>query len=92
MDYQSFKETVFLFSSFCRYAEEGNNVYMYLYTHRSKGNPWPNWTGVMHGDEINYVFGEPLNPGLNYTDEEKGFSKKIMKYWTNFAKTGYVLF
>lgn len=71
-----------------RYAEEGNNVYMYLYTHRSKGNPWPNWTGVMHGDEINYVFGEPLNPGLNYTDEEKLFSKKIMKYWTNFAKTG----
>ncbi|XP_035782837.1 acetylcholinesterase-like isoform X2 [Anopheles albimanus] len=71
-----------------RYAEEGNNVYMYLYTHRSKGNPWPRWTGVMHGDEINYVFGEPLNPTLGYTDDEKGFSRKIMRYWSNFAKTG----
>uniref|UniRef100_U5EXG0 Carboxylic ester hydrolase n=1 Tax=Corethrella appendiculata TaxID=1370023 RepID=U5EXG0_9DIPT len=71
-----------------RYAEEGNTVYMYLYTHRSKGNPWPRWTGVMHGDEINYVFGEPLNPKLSYLEEEKDFSRKIMKYWTNFAKTG----
>ncbi|XP_058822042.1 acetylcholinesterase isoform X1 [Topomyia yanbarensis] len=71
-----------------RYAEEGNNVFMYLYTHRSKGNPWPRWTGVMHGDEINYVFGEPLNPALGYIEEEKGFSRKIMKYWSNFAKTG----
>ncbi|XP_062565163.1 acetylcholinesterase isoform X1 [Armigeres subalbatus] len=71
-----------------RYAEEGNNVYMYLYTHRSKGNPWPRWTGVMHGDEINYVFGEPLNSALGYIEEEKGFSRKIMRYWSNFAKTG----
>uniref|UniRef100_A0A182P2K3 Acetylcholinesterase n=2 Tax=Pyretophorus TaxID=44537 RepID=A0A182P2K3_9DIPT len=71
-----------------RYAEEGNNVYMYLYTHRSKGNPWPRWTGVMHGDEINYVFGEPLNPTLGYTEDEKDFSRKIMRYWSNFAKTG----
>uniref|UniRef100_A0A182VR59 Acetylcholinesterase n=1 Tax=Anopheles minimus TaxID=112268 RepID=A0A182VR59_9DIPT len=71
-----------------RYAEEGNNVYMYLYTHRSKGNPWPRWTGVMHGDEINYVFGEPLNPSLGYTEDEKDFSRKIMRYWSNFAKTG----
>uniref|UniRef100_A0A6B2E559 Acetylcholinesterase n=2 Tax=Larroussius TaxID=59268 RepID=A0A6B2E559_9DIPT len=71
-----------------RYAEEGNNVYMYLYTHRTKANPWPRWTGVMHGDEINYVFGEPLNPSYTYTDEEKEFSRRIMRYWVNFAKTG----
>lgn len=71
-----------------KYAESGNTVYMYLYTHRSRGNPWPRWTGVMHGDEINYVFGEPLNPALNYVQEEKDFSRKIMRYWTNFAKTG----
>lgn len=71
-----------------RYAEEGNNVFMYLYTHRSKGNPWPRWTGVMHGDEINYVFGEPLNSALGYQDDEKDFSRKIMRYWSNFAKTG----
>ncbi|CAH1728832.1 unnamed protein product [Chironomus riparius] len=71
-----------------RYAEEGNNVYMYYYTHRSKSNPWPRWTGVMHGDEISYVFGEPLNPKLDFLDEEKQFSRRIMRYWANFARTG----
>lgn len=71
-----------------RYAEEGNNVYMYLYSHRSKSNPWPKWTGVMHGDEISYVFGEPLNPNLHFLEEEKQFSRRIMRYWANFAKTG----
>lgn len=71
-----------------RYAEEGNNVYMYLYTHRSKSNPWPRWTGVMHGDEISYVFGEPLNPRLDFLEEEKQFSRRIMRYWANFARKG----
>jgi hypothetical protein len=37
----------------------------------------------MHGEEINYVFGEPLDPRKNYTRIEKKFSQKIMKYWTN---------
>lgn len=71
-----------------RYAETGNSVYMYLFTHRSQGNPWPSWTGVMHGDEINYVFGEPLDPAKNYHSQEIELSKRMMNYWANFAKTG----
>ncbi|NP_001037380.1 acetylcholinesterase type 1 precursor [Bombyx mori] len=71
-----------------RYAETGNNVYTYYYKHRSKNNPWPSWTGVMHADEINYVFGEPLNPGKNYSPEEVEFSKRLMRYWANFARSG----
>lgn len=71
-----------------RYAETGNNVYTYYYKHRSKNNPWPTWTGVMHADEINYVFGEPMNPGKNYSPEEIEFSKRIMRYWANFARSG----
>lgn len=71
-----------------RYAETGNNVYMYYFKHRSVGNPWPSWTGVMHGDEISYVFGEPLNPAKNYQPSEVELSKRMMRYWANFAKTG----
>lgn len=71
-----------------RYAKENLSVYMYLYNHRSKSNPWPKWTGVMHADEINYVFGEVLNPALDYTPEERQFSRRIMRYWSNFAKYG----
>ncbi|KAJ8961186.1 hypothetical protein NQ318_008869 [Aromia moschata] len=71
-----------------RYAETGNNVFMYYYKHRTVANPWPSWTGVMHADEINYVFGEPLNPTKSYTAQEVDLSKRIMRYWANFAKTG----
>lgn len=75
-----------------RFAKENLNVYMYLYNHRSKNNPWPKWTGVMHADEINYVFGEALNPKLNYTPEERSFSRRIIRFWTNFARYGSVLY
>lgn len=71
-----------------RYAETGNSVYMYYYKHRSQNNPWPRWTGVMHADEINYVFGEPLDSTKGYTKEEIHLSKRMMRYWANFAKTG----
>ncbi|XP_046425473.1 acetylcholinesterase-like [Neodiprion virginianus] len=71
-----------------RYAETGNTVYMYYYTHRSANNPWPSWTGVMHADEISYIFGEPLDSSRGYTREEVYLSKRMMRYWANFAKTG----
>ncbi|XP_013793998.1 acetylcholinesterase-like isoform X1 [Limulus polyphemus] len=71
-----------------RYAETGNEVYMYYFTHRSSVNPWPEWMGVMHGDEIPFVFGEPLNPRKNYNEQEKILAKRTMRYWANFAKTG----
>lgn len=61
---------------------------MYLYSHRSKSSPWPKWSGVLHADEINYVFGQALNPALDYTPEERQFSKRIMRYWANFARFG----
>lgn len=63
---------------------------MYLFSHRSRTNPWPRWTGVMHGDEISYVFGEPQDTSRGYTHAEAALSKRMMRYWANFAKTGFV--
>ena len=71
-----------------RFAETGNNVYYYYFTHRSSTHLWPRWSGVMHGDEINFIFGEPLNPEKGYQPEEVELSRRMMKYWANFAKTG----
>ena len=70
------------------YAETGLNVYMYYFTQRYSSSPWPAWMGVLHGDEIIFVFGEALKPGLNYTRQEKELSREMMRYWTNFAKSG----
>lgn len=73
-----------------RYAASGNDVFMYHFTQRSSYSPWPKWMGVLHADEINFNFGEPLNPRLEYSQPEIDLSRKMMKYWANFAKTGYV--
>ncbi len=41
-------------------------------------------------DEIMFVFGEPLNATDSkiYKYEEILLARRIMKYWTNFAKYG----
>ncbi len=70
------------------YASAGENVYMYYFTQEFSASPWPDWMGVLHGDEIMGVFGEPFKPGFNYTKEEKQLSMQMMQYWSNFAKTG----
>ena len=71
-----------------RWAELGGKVYAYLFDHRASNLPWPPWMGVPHGYEIEFVFGQPLKPGLNYTAEEEELSRRIMRYWGNFARTG----
>lgn len=71
-----------------RYALAGNSVYMYYFKQRSSMSPWPKWMGVLHADEINFVFGEPLNQMFNYTPKEVDLSRRMMKYWANFAKFG----
>eukprot|EP00058_Branchiostoma_floridae_P028614 XP_002614105.1 hypothetical protein BRAFLDRAFT_245503 [Branchiostoma floridae] len=62
--------------------------------HHSK----PGHVKADHGDELLFVFGAPFfdwprNPAdpawrLNFTEEERVLSRKIMTYWTNFVKTG----
>lgn len=70
------------------YAEAREHVYAYFFTQRYSTNPWPRWMGVLHGDDIMFMFGEALKTGLNFTEEEKELSRAMMRYWTNFAKTG----
>ena len=44
---------------------------------------------MKHGDELEFTFGLPLSNSVhNYTEAERVFSLKIMKYLTDFAKTG----
>ncbi|XP_076040258.1 acetylcholinesterase-like [Oratosquilla oratoria] len=70
------------------YAEWGSKVYYYFFTHRTSINPWGSWMGVMHADEIDYVFGHPLNRSSNYSEAEVKLSKRMMAYYATFARTG----
>ena len=51
------------------------------------------WLGATHGEELAFVFGYPFNPSPylafhEYSEEEMALSYQLIKYWTNFAKTG----
>ncbi|XP_065348918.1 acetylcholinesterase isoform X1 [Cloeon dipterum] len=69
-------------------AESGVPVYYYYFAQRSSTSLWGDWMGVMHGDEIDYVFGRPLDPARGFTDHEQRLSKSIMGYYRHFAATG----
>ncbi len=68
------------------YAINKQDVFFYHFTQRSSTHFWPEWLGVMHGDEVSFVFGEPLNPEKNFTYGEKVLARKILKYWSNFVR------
>ena len=70
------------------YGNAGNKIYMYHFLHDGSANPWPEWMGIMHGYEIDFVFGIPLMDGMSYPEDDRKFSERIVTYWTNFAKHG----
>jgi len=65
---------------------------MYTFNHRSSGNLWPQWSGdALHGYEVDHVFGVPFRDSrYTYSDDERTLSDRMITFWTNFAKTGYV--
>ncbi|XP_056663285.1 cholinesterase isoform X1 [Monodelphis domestica] len=71
-----------------KFSERGNDVFFYYFEHRSSKNAWPEWMGVMHGYEIEFVFGLPLERRVNYTKAEEILSRSIMRSWSSFAKYG----
>ncbi|XP_056419168.1 cholinesterase [Hyla sarda] len=71
-----------------RNSEVGNKAYLYFFNHRSSKLAWPGWMGVVHGYEIEFVFGIPMYRRLNYTKEEEILSRTVLRFWANFAKTG----
>ncbi|CAH1267860.1 CES2 [Branchiostoma lanceolatum] len=74
-------------------------VYLYEFEHRpSWHHSKPDHVKADHGDELLFVFGAPFfdwprNPEdpawrVNFTEEERALSRKLLTYWTNFVKAG----
>ncbi|XP_041505566.1 acylcarnitine hydrolase-like isoform X2 [Microtus oregoni] len=66
-------------------------VYFYEFRHVPSyvKDTRPAHVKVDHGDELAFVFGSsPLNIKPVFTEEEKLLNRKVMKYWTNFARHG----
>ncbi|XP_060583351.1 acetylcholinesterase-like [Ruditapes philippinarum] len=67
--------------------ETKSYMYKFMPAPTNRRMATPSWTpGADHGEETNYIFGVEDKP--NITGWEIQLSKKMMEYWTNFAKTG----
>ncbi|KAM3920535.1 cholinesterase-like [Leptodactylus fuscus] len=65
-----------------------NNLYVYEYAHRPSDEGLPEWMGVAHGAELSMLFGKPLISPQQFSNQEQIFSRRLMKIWANFARTG----
>uniref|UniRef100_A0A2K6G9L2 Carboxylic ester hydrolase n=1 Tax=Propithecus coquereli TaxID=379532 RepID=A0A2K6G9L2_PROCO len=77
------------------HRDAGAPVYFYEFQHRPQcfEDTKPTFVKADHGDEIRFVFGGAFLKGdivmfEGATEEEKVLSRKMMKYWANFARTG----
>ena len=71
-----------------RHSASGNLTWEY---HFEQSLPGKEPVGAQHSYELPYVFGNFLKGGLlggTFGDSDRALSNVIMKYWTNFAKTG----
>jgi para-nitrobenzyl esterase len=78
----------------------GGPVYHYVHHHRRAGHPAylylfartppsPKQTiGAYHAAELVFVHGTRVAPVLPMTDDDQALSAEMMRYWTDFAKTG----
>ena len=78
-------------------STEGNTFH-YLFSKTNDlhfGGPKPIWfKGCGHGEEVMYMFDiGTLLPSLESSElsaKDKEFSKRVIQYWTSFAKSGWV--
>lgn len=65
---------------------------MYVWAHNSEAGEHATISQSIHGEDLPYIFGAPLAPAgpfqAFYNAEERLLSEAVMKYFTNFAKTG----
>uniref|UniRef100_A0A0N4ZGK4 COesterase domain-containing protein n=1 Tax=Parastrongyloides trichosuri TaxID=131310 RepID=A0A0N4ZGK4_PARTI len=67
------------------------NIYFYEYRWNSSINPFPNWMGIVHGSDLELIFGYPYIDPSRYgnktflQNKEKKSSEKIMMLFGQFA-------
>ncbi|XP_041378852.1 acetylcholinesterase-like [Gigantopelta aegis] len=71
-----------------RIARAGQDVFLYYFAHRPVSEVWPSWMGAYHSIEIQFVFGLPVTFPDRYSNDDVMLSRRVMTYWTNFARFG----
>lgn len=65
---------------------------MYVFAHNAEAGEHATISQSIHGEDLPFVFGAPLGAAgpfqVFYNAEERLLSEAVMRYFTNFAKTG----
>lgn len=71
-----------------RRGGKSRSVYFYRFNERPTVTNWGDWMGVTHHEEVQFVFGLPLRYPLRYAIKDQVMSKRIIRTWSHFARTG----
>ena len=78
------------------HASSKRKTFQYVFSkpsERTLMGPPPSWAkGVGHGEELQYMFDAgtilPSLKGPGLSENDQVFSKRLIRYWTSFAKSG----
>lgn len=76
------------------YSETIGPTYFFAFGDQlTRLNAHPQRPGTLHGQDLIYVFGAPLTDGIDpfgsmFTPSDKVLADVVLKYWTNFIRTG----
>uniref|UniRef100_A0A131YKF0 Carboxylic ester hydrolase n=1 Tax=Rhipicephalus appendiculatus TaxID=34631 RepID=A0A131YKF0_RHIAP len=69
-------------------SARNGKAYGMVFAHRSQKSTLPQWTEVVHMQEIPYFFGIPFLDSVNYDEEDREVSAEAMRMLTSFARDG----
>ncbi|XP_022079673.1 uncharacterized protein LOC110973290 [Acanthaster planci] len=91
LDY-NFLSRITLLGSF---YSEAKSRRVFVFDHRSAPRVrYPYLAGAPHSEELSYVLGLPFNAsgiGHLFSDKERVLSDRMITYWSNIAKSGFVV-
>ncbi|KAJ0068220.1 hypothetical protein NL108_017582, partial [Boleophthalmus pectinirostris] len=66
----------------------GARTYSYLFNMKTRIPGFPAWVEAEHAEDLQYLFGKPFSFSLVYFPRHRDLSDYMIKYWSNFARTG----
>ena len=72
------------------FFSEISPTYVYKFSHKLSVSLYPDWVRADHSVEMFFVLGDVYANRLPFlSDEERQLSETLMKFWANFARSGY---
>lgn len=71
-----------------KHADRGQNVYSYVFGHKSSKAPLPTWMGTPHAFDMNYIFAVPLIDQNRFDAEDAVVSEVVLTALKTFVETG----